>query len=123
MNRPWLSYAFTFSFATVFVQALIFGYNSAGMTGVFIASVAAYVPLGLFVGILWPQNPLLVSALAGIPTWLFILALYHWSIINLFTTSVENIPLVLEPISVSLFFFTGFLIGSNIFTFRMQQLK
>jgi hypothetical protein len=121
VNRPWLSYAFTLSFSIVFVQALIFGYDNAGMKGTFVAGAVAYVPLGLFAGILWPRNPVVVSILAGIPTWLFIIALYQCSIIKLFTTSVESIPLVLEPISVSLFFAIGFLIGSKIFSFRAQR--
>ncbi|MEK7248898.1 MAG: hypothetical protein AAB209_00605 [Bacteroidota bacterium] len=81
-KRQVLPYFFTLAFATVFVQALMLGYDSAGMRGVFIASAIAYIPLGFFVGIVWSPRLLIASVLAGIPAWLFIFALYQWLIIT-----------------------------------------
>ncbi len=45
-RASYISYIFTLAFSTVFVQALMFGYDSAGMRGVFIAAAIAYIPLG-----------------------------------------------------------------------------
>lgn len=116
-----LPYFFVLAFATVFVQALMLGYDSAGMRGVFIGAAIAYVALGLFVGFVWSPRLLIVSVLAGIPTWLFVFALHQWSIITALMTIVEGVPLVLEPLSVSLFFSIGAWSGAKVSTLRKQR--
>ncbi len=120
-QRQLLSYIFTFAFSTIFVQALMFGYDTAGMRGVFIAGAIAYIPLGLFVGFVWSPRLLVASALAGIPTLLFIFALHQWSIVKALTTFVERLPLALEPISVSLFFLVGAWSGRKLSTVWHKQ--
>ena len=117
-KRQVLPYFFTLAFATVFVQALMLGYDSAGMRGVFIASAIAHVPLGLFVAIVWSPYLLITGVLAGTPTWLFIFALQRWSIFKALTTIVEGVPLILEPFSVSVFFCSGAWIGNRLFALR-----
>ncbi len=111
-------YFFTLAFATVSIQALILGFDTAGMRGAFVAAAIAYGTLGMVVGAIWSPNLLITSVLASIPTWLFMFALHDWSIIETVTRTVEGIPVVLEPLSVSFFLFVGCRIGNKLFTLR-----
>ncbi len=120
-ERQGLAYFFAFAISTVFVQALMLGYDTSGMRGVFLAAAIAYVPLGLVVGSVWSPRLLVASVLAGIPTWLFIFTLYQWSIFTALTATVESIPVVFEPLSVSVFFFIGAWVGKRLSSLFKQR--
>ncbi len=109
-----LPFVFTFAYAIIFVQALIYWFDREGMTGVFIASGCAYTPLGLIAGAAWRPSLLPLSVVAATPVWVFLLVLYDWSIVAIVTGMVGRVPLVLEPLSVSLFYFVGAWAGKKL---------
>jgi hypothetical protein len=120
-QRQLLPYFVVLAFATIFVQALMYGFDTSGMEGVFIAAAVAFGSLGLIAGTIWSPNLLIASLLASIPTWLFMFALHRWSVIETLTRTVEGIPVVLEPVSVSVFFCIGAWIGVKLSRFWHER--
>lgn len=115
-----LPYIFTLAYAIILVQVIPLGFNAAGMRGVFIATATAYVPLGLIAGSIWSVKLGVAAALAGIPAWVFIVALEKWSLVNAVTKVNEGIPVVLEPVAVSVFFLAGAWTGNRIHGMRRR---
>ena len=116
-----IPYVFTLSYSIIFVQALIIGFDREGMMGVFIASTCAYTPLGIIAGAAWRPRLLPLSIVAAIPVWLFLLVLYDWSIPAIVTGMVGRVPLVLEPLSVSVFYFVGTWAGKKLAAVSKQR--
>ncbi len=113
-NRRILPYVIIAGFSTVLVTALMEGYDEGGMTGVMVAAVLAYMPLGLVIYWIWSPNLVVGTFLAGFATLVFMLRLHEWDVGAFLATTEEGIPHVLEPLAVSVFFLVGGWLGRRI---------
>ena len=96
----------------------IIGINAGSFTIAVVLACVVLAPLGMIIGFFWTLPSWHVGVLGGIPAWLFLLAFYNWSVMDMLSGTMDNVPVLSLPIACMLGSYVGAYAGRKIATHR-----